>query len=82
MEKIGGQVAKPGLGYFLWTFSLLAWDDNASLGMYVKVCLIHCLISVAVMVIGGFIGVKARKAKDAKMAAQAKETDGTNAGEV
>lgn len=49
MEKIGGQVAKPGLGYFLWTFSLLAWDDDASLGMYVKVCLIHCLISVAVM---------------------------------
>ncbi|MBR4173935.1 MAG: hypothetical protein IKR56_01180 [Lachnospiraceae bacterium] len=40
------------------------------------------IISVAVMVIGGFIGVKARKAKDAKMAAQAKETDGANAGEV
>lgn len=40
------------------------------------------IISVAVMVIGGFIGVKTRKAKDAKMAAQAKETDGANAGEV
>ena len=49
MEKIGGQVVKPGLVYFRWTLSLLAWDDNASLGMYVKVCLVNCLISVAVM---------------------------------
>ena len=40
------------------------------------------IISVAVMVLGGFIGVKVRKAKDAKKAAQTEESEGANAGEV
>ena len=40
------------------------------------------IISVAVMVLGGFIGVKVRKAKDARKAAQTEESEGANAGEV
>ncbi|MBR7019770.1 MAG: hypothetical protein IKI15_01780 [Lachnospiraceae bacterium] len=55
MEKIGGQTTDPGLGYFLWTLSPLAWKSNAGMTTYGIVCLTNCLISAAVITLAFFV---------------------------
>ena len=55
MERIGGQTTDPGWWYYIWTFSPIAWDSSVPTKTFVTVCLINCLVSVAVVALAFLI---------------------------
>lgn len=55
MERIGGQTTDPGWWYYIWTLSPIAWDSSVPTKTFVTVCLINCLVSVAVVALAFLI---------------------------